>query len=108
MNQWVRSSRHVEWSWGGKPVAVGLDEAGHGPGVLLLPALSSISTRAEMHPLMDRLASIAHVMSVDWPAFGEQGRPDIRWSPDALSSFLDHLLHGVAPEACMIVAAGHS
>ena len=101
-------SRQVEWSWAGKPVAVGLDECGRGPGVLLLPALSSISTRAEMRPLMDRLAATARVTSVDWPGFGEQGRPNIRWVPDALSSFLDHLLRSVLPEVRLVVAAGHS
>ena len=87
---------------------MGVDECGHGPAVLLLPALSSISTRAEMRPLMDRLAPIARVTSVDWPGFGEQGRPDIRWVPDALSAFLDHLLGSVLPEVRLIVAAGHA
>lgn len=101
-------SRQVEWSWGGKPVAVGLDQRGEGPGVLLLPALSSISTRAEMQPLMDCLAPVAQVFSVDWPGFGEQDRPDIRWMPDALSSFLDHLLREVVPQVRMVVAAGHA
>ncbi|MBV8526065.1 MAG: alpha/beta hydrolase [Acetobacteraceae bacterium] len=102
------SSRDLEWFWGGKRVVVGLSESGRGPGVLLLPALSSISTRAEMQPLMDRLEATAHLFSVDWPGFGEQSRPNIRWSPDALSSFLDHLLRKVVPQARMIVAAGHS
>jgi pimeloyl-ACP methyl ester carboxylesterase len=57
---------------------------------------------------MDRLAAVARVTSVDWPGFGELGRPDIRWSPDSLSSFLDRLLRIVVPEARIIVAAGHS
>jgi pimeloyl-ACP methyl ester carboxylesterase len=98
----------LERSWGGKPVVVALDERGSGPRVLLLPALSSISTRTEMRPLMDRLAPTARVISVDWPGFGEQGRPNIRWVPDALSSFLDHLLRVVVPEVRLVVAAGHS
>jgi hypothetical protein len=34
-----------------------LRRGGRGPLVFLLPALSSISTRAEMHPLMQRLAA---------------------------------------------------
>ena len=44
---------------------VGMDEAGSGPSVVLLPALSSISTRAEMHPLCDRLAPEFRVSTVD-------------------------------------------
>ena len=101
-------TRNVEWSWAGKPVVVGLDECGHGPSVLVLPALSSISTRAEMQPLIKRLESHARVFSVDWPGFGEKARPSIRWSPDALASFLEHLLRMVIPEVRMMVAAGHS
>jgi pimeloyl-ACP methyl ester carboxylesterase len=102
------ASRQIQWSWREKPVTVGLDECGRGLGVLLLPALSSVSTRAEMRPLTDRLASSMHVVSVDWPGFGERGRPDIRWTPDALSSFLDHLLRAILPDIRLVVAAGHA
>ena len=49
-------SLDLRWSWQGHDVTIGLDEAGRGPTVLLLPALSSISTRGEMRPLMERLA----------------------------------------------------
>ena len=87
---------------------LGLDEAGSGPVVLLLPALSSISTRGEMHPLMERLASQFHTMTIDWPGFGTQSRPEVTWTPDALSSFLDHLLHDIVSGLHAIVAAGHA
>ena len=40
----------LRWSWQGQSIELGFDEAGHGPLVLLLPALSSISTRGEMRP----------------------------------------------------------
>ena len=50
-------ARDLRWSWQGEDVVLGLDEARSGPLVLLLPALSSISTRSDMHPLMERLAS---------------------------------------------------
>ena len=55
---------------------LGLDEAGDVPSVLLLPALSSISTRGEMHPLMERLASQFRVVAIDWPGFGTRSRPE--------------------------------
>jgi pimeloyl-ACP methyl ester carboxylesterase len=67
---------------------LGLDEAGDGALVLLLPALSSISTRGEMRPLMERLASQFRVVAVDWPGFGTRPRPNVRWTPGALSTFL--------------------
>ena len=104
----MSNPRRVEWSWDGKPVAVGVDECGRGPGVLLLPALSSISTRAEMRPLMRCLAPVSRVVSVDWPGFGEQGRPNVRWTPDALSRFLDHVLQAEVQDVRVAVAAGHA
>jgi hypothetical protein len=64
-------------------VALGMDDAGNGPTVVLLPALSSISTREEMRPLFDRLAPNFRVVTVDWPGFGNQARPQIDWTPIA-------------------------
>jgi hypothetical protein len=48
---------HITWTWTRQSVVVGFDRVGEGSTVLLLPALSSISTRQEMRPLQDRLAS---------------------------------------------------
>lgn len=51
----IRSGDFV-WDAAGQKITLGLDEAGEGPTVLLLPALSSISTRREMRRLMAELA----------------------------------------------------
>ena len=56
-------------------VTLGMDVAGDGPTVVLLPALSSISTREEMRPLLDRLTPSFRVVTADWPGFGDQARP---------------------------------
>jgi pimeloyl-ACP methyl ester carboxylesterase len=85
-----------------------MDEAGTGPSVVLLPALSSISTRQEMLPLLDRLSSQFRVSTVDWPGFGEVARPREDWSPDLLSAFLDWFLSEIALPPHAIVAAGHA
>jgi pimeloyl-ACP methyl ester carboxylesterase len=87
---------------------LGLEEAGSGPSVVLLPALSSISTREEMHPLSDRLASNFHVVTIDWPGFGGCPRPPCDWSPEILSKFLDWFLTEVTPRPCGTIAAGHA
>ncbi len=101
-------STEIVWSWQGREVVLGLDEAGIGPLVLLLPALSSISTRSEMHPLMQRLATNFRVVTVDWPGFGTRSRPAMPWRPDALSAFLKHVLKNVIRRPLCIVAAGHA
>ncbi|MDQ0473283.1 alpha/beta fold hydrolase [Labrys wisconsinensis] len=101
------SEREIGWSTGGAALRLGLDEEGAGPAVLLLPALSSISTRAEMRPLARRLAPGFRTLGVDWPGFGDRPRPRLDWSPDLLSRFLAEVIAGTGPLAA-IVAAGHA
>jgi pimeloyl-ACP methyl ester carboxylesterase len=85
-----------------------MDEAGNGASVVLLPALSSISTREEMLPLLDRLLSQFHVSTVDWPGFGDLAHPREDWSPEILSAFVDWFLSEIVPPPHAIVAAGHA
>lgn len=99
---------HIVWNWDGKAVRVGLDRLGEGPTVLLLPALSSISTRREMRPLQEQLASDFATVSIDWPGFGDEPRPPIPWRPAAYTAFLQHALTHVAPSPFATVAAGHA
>lgn len=101
-------TRDLRWSWRGQDVVLGLDEAGSGSLVLLLPALSSISTRSEMHPLMERLAPQFRVITIDWPGFGTNPRPGVSWTPDALSAFLDHVFREIVHDPHGVVAAGHA
>jgi pimeloyl-ACP methyl ester carboxylesterase len=94
--------------WKGMEVTLGMDVAGDGPTVVLLPALSSISTREEMRPLLDRLTPSFRVVTADWPGFGDQARPRIDWTPQALSAFLDWFLSEMVGPPYGIVAAGHA
>lgn len=104
----MATTRELRWVWQGQDFILGLDEAGNGPLVLLLPALSSISTRSEMHPLMERLAPRFRVIALDWPGFGTAARPRIRWTPDALSAFLEYALRSLDVRPHAVVAAGHA
>lgn len=76
--------------------------------MLLLPALSSISTRREMHPIMRALAAKWRLIAVDWPGFGDLPRPPIAWTPDALSAFLERFAREHAPAVHGTIAAGHA
>src|SRR5260221_3541732 len=89
-------------------VTLGMDEAGSGRSVVLLPALSSISTRAEMRPLFDLLVPEFRVSTVDWPGSGDLARPRADWSPDVLSAFLNWFLREIVPPPHTVVAAGHA
>ncbi|MGI4952492.1 MAG: alpha/beta fold hydrolase [Janthinobacterium lividum] len=83
------------------------DVVGAGTEALLLPALSSISTRREMLPLARVLATRLRCTVVDWPGFGDHPRAPVALSPDALRGFLDTLLAGRAGVPLIGIAAGH-
>jgi pimeloyl-ACP methyl ester carboxylesterase len=85
-----------------------MDETGRGRSVVLLPALSSISTRREMRPLFDRLAPQFRVATVDWPGFGDRAPPQGDWSPEVLSAFLNWFLNEIVSPPHAVIAAGHA
>ncbi len=93
--------RAATWWWARRGWAAG-------PRALLLPALSSISTRAEMAPLAARLAGRFTTLTIDWPGFGAAPKPAVAWSPGALAAFLRFALDEVAGEPALVVAAGHA
>ena len=79
------------------------------PQALLLPALSSISTRAEMLPLARRLDSAWDCVVPDWPGFGERPRARLAdLGPDTLHGFLDGLIKRELRAPALGVAAGHA
>lgn len=96
------------WSWGGSSIDCAATWAGTGPRALLLPALSSISTRGEMRPLQALLAERFETVAVDWPGFGTGDKPRAAWTPEAMAAFLAAVLRSVAPQPALIVAAGHA
>jgi pimeloyl-ACP methyl ester carboxylesterase len=99
---------HIDWSWQGKAVRLGVTRIGAGPTILMLPALSSISTRGEMRPLQERLAATFTTVAIDWPGFGDWPRPDVRWQPEAYRAFLADLLEQAVERPLATVAAGHA
>jgi pimeloyl-ACP methyl ester carboxylesterase len=76
--------------------------------IVLLPALSSISTRDEMRPLQERLARDYSTFSIDWPGFGDEARPQIDWTPQVYAGFLSFLFTSVVRQPYAIIAAGHA
>jgi len=108
MRQVDMAYEEIVWQAQGHNFTIGLDRMGEGPTVLLLPALSSISTRHEMQPLQERLARSFTTIAVDWPGFGELPKPQIDWRPEFYLQFLDHLFTNVVQHPYGIIAAGHA
>ncbi len=102
------ASGTIVWSCRDQQIKLGFDRLGHGPAILLLPALSSISTRHEMRGLQERLASEFATIAVDWPGFGDQPRPHLAWTPEIYVQYLQHVLTDIAPHPFATVAAGHA
>jgi hypothetical protein len=91
----------------GMSIELAADWSGQGP-LLLLPALSSISTRREMHPLQGRLSANYQAVSIDWPGFGDRPRARHDRRPEIYSDFLSYLTSTVLPPVHAVIAAGHA
>src|SRR5262249_55262149 len=87
---------------------LGADAAGAGPRGLLLPGLSSISTRRGMRPLQERLLQRYATFAIDWPGLGDRSPPPLHWAPEIYSAFLSFLLQSVIAQPHAIIAAGHA
>lgn len=98
----------VTWHYEDVDLSVGLERMGMGPTVLLLPALSSISTRREMRPLQERLAESFTTVAIDWPGFGDRPKPYLDWRAEIYEAFVAHLLSRVVPAPFATIAAGHA
>jgi pimeloyl-ACP methyl ester carboxylesterase len=99
---------HIDWAWQGATLRLGVTRMGAGLTILMLPALSSISTRREMQPLQERLAAAFSTVAIDWPGFGDAPRPAAPWQPEAYRTFLADVLETAIEQPFATVAAGHA
>ncbi|MDX2232524.1 MAG: alpha/beta hydrolase [Leptolyngbyaceae cyanobacterium bins.349] len=100
--------REFRWNWKGKPLTVAYEVLGEGIPVLLLPALSSVSSRNEMQGLAEHLADRFQVVAVDLPGFGQSDRPNIDYRPALYHGFLRDFVKSVFSQPIVAIAAGHS
>lgn len=97
----------IAWTVDGKPIEICLTRSGRGSALLMLPALSSISTRTEMRPLQEQLAVSFATVAIDWPGFGTLPRPKVAWRPDHYRAFLRFVTETVVRPS-VTIAAGHA
>lgn len=102
------SVREFSWTWQGKPVTVIYEVLGEGRPLLLLPAFSTTSTRAEMRGLAKQLALKFQVVAVDWPGFGESSRRAFNYRPELYLAFLRAFVRSIFSEPVVVIAAGHA
>ena len=111
-----RASRdRYSWRHGGRTVEIAFsDTGGPGPAWLLLPALSTISSRGEWQPFIaaaERLlpgSPPPRLMALDWPGFGESDRLRMPYSAPLLARCLADVRRDLCPADCGVIAAGHA
>jgi pimeloyl-ACP methyl ester carboxylesterase len=104
----VMVSESFAWISDGVPWRTDYEVIGAGADALLLPALSSVSTRDEMRPLAGLLQSGHRCIVADWPGFGAERGPNGGLIPEVLLRFLRQLVAQVVRQPALVVAAGHS
>lgn len=106
----MAETRLLALAVGGAPAPTPCDVFGTegSPQALLLPALSSVSERAEMAALAEDLARDHRCLVPDWPGFGAHPRAALPLTPDTLHAFLDALLEAAPGPYALAVAAGHA
>ncbi len=103
-----QETRQLDLTVSGCPCPTPVDVVGEGPAALLLPALSTISARAEMHGLAEALAGDHRCLVPDWPGFGDRPRPRLPLEPATLHAFLDALVSALPGPYALGIAAGHA
>jgi pimeloyl-ACP methyl ester carboxylesterase len=89
-----RTVERLQLDLAGNRLGIVLERSGPGtaPLWLLLPALSTVSSRGEWKPLADAVGDQRQLVSVDWPGFGDSDRPAIRYDASLLRSALRAVL----------------
>ena len=96
------------WTWQDQSVEVVWERLGQGNPILLLPALSTVSTRGEMCPLAEYLAPDYQIITMDWPGFGESSRLPIDYPNTLYCQVLEDFVRNTFKEPIPVVAAGHA
>ena len=106
-------AENLQVNLNGRDVRVTIERRGPEKGDLwlLLPALSTVSSRGEWQAFADAMDERCQLVSFDWPGFGDSERPAIAYDAnvlrEALTGILQHLQRA-DQDKINVVAAGHS
>jgi pimeloyl-ACP methyl ester carboxylesterase len=96
------------WHWQDCPLTITYEVLGQGQDLLLLPAMSTVSTREEVAGIAEALASQFTVTTLDWPGFGQSSRPALDYSPALYQQFLQDFVRDHFSQPVVAIAAGHA
>jgi pimeloyl-ACP methyl ester carboxylesterase len=101
------------WSWRAAPVPVGYELSGAAGAepILMLPAMSTVSTRDELRALAHHLEPRRCIVT-DWPGFGDTARPRLDYNRALCRGFLEalvaHLQGKLKRPSFPVIACGHA
>jgi pimeloyl-ACP methyl ester carboxylesterase len=109
INNIIDSQTHsYRWKWGQQTIPVTYVVQGQGQPLLLLPAFSTVCSRTEVAAISNILADRWQVTSIDWPGFGDSGRPRATYNPDFYQRFLADFVRDCSSHPTSVVATGHT
>jgi pimeloyl-ACP methyl ester carboxylesterase len=96
------------WTWEKQKLRVSYENFGQGSPILLLPALSTVSSSSEMDGIAQKLAAHFQVTVVDWPGFGKSERLPLDYRPALYCQFLQDFVKDIfGSSPITVIAAGH-
>jgi pimeloyl-ACP methyl ester carboxylesterase len=101
------------WSWRGTPILVGYEVSGSSEAepILMLPAMSTVSTRAELRALASHFEGRRCIIT-DWPGFGDTARPRLDYDRALCRCFMEELVAHLQGElerrSFPVIACGHA
>ena len=100
--------QHYCWTYQNQAVSITYETLGEGSTVLLLPAFSTVSTRAELAKITEILAQHFRVIALDWLGFGDSERPAFPYGRSLYQQLLKDFVQACCPQTAGILAAGHA
>jgi pimeloyl-ACP methyl ester carboxylesterase len=111
----LAETRTYNWQWQKQNIVVVYDVQGNPEqhsiprrSVLLLPAFSTVCSRTEMAEIARTLSAHYQVTTIDWPGFGDSGRPRASYEPGFYQQFLTDFVRDCLHHPTSVVAAGHT
>ncbi len=98
-----------QWHLQSRSITATYEVMGTGSPVLLLPALSTVSTREEWYGLAAQLVTAKfQAIALDWIGFGASDRPAIAYKAEVYRQFLHDFVRDTFSAPVAVVAAGHA
>jgi pimeloyl-ACP methyl ester carboxylesterase len=101
-------AKSYPWTWQARDLTLVYETLGQGSPILLLPALSTVSSRTELGELAAHLSSSFQVFAIDWLGFGQSDRPWLNYQPQLYQQVLCDFVRSTFCDPIPVVAAGHA